>query len=156
MKKIITTVIAMLMVVSFVSAIELLDPVAIHNIGYYSYQEGHLNLAEALFTKAISLDDSYEKAYASRALVRFELENYEGAIQDFEKLVEFDSLNAQYWYDLGINYIANFRYGTNDINDFCKGMGAYENVLLINNNYAHVNENLNVLYEIRDNFGLTC
>jgi tetratricopeptide (TPR) repeat protein len=52
-------------------------------------------VAELDSSKAITLDHTYGKAYARRAYARRELQNYSGALQDFEKSVTLDPNNKE-------------------------------------------------------------
>ena len=54
------------------------------------------NQAIADCTSAITLDDSYLKAYLRRAKCYMELEKYEDAIRDYERLHRMDRSNFEY------------------------------------------------------------
>lgn len=136
------------------AATELTDPVAINNIGYFVYQHGEYRLAEAIFTQALALNPGYAKARENRAVVRNTLGDYAGASEDLVLLLGDDDGNVQYWYDLGVNKIAEFRAGSMDIDDFLAGYNAYARAAAIDKGYAHVSENLAVLDNIRAEFGI--
>ena len=54
------------------------------------------NQAIADCTSAVALDDSYVKAYLRRAKCYMELEKYEDAIRDYERLHRMDRSNFEY------------------------------------------------------------
>lgn len=143
-----------ILAVSVTAATELTDPLTIGNLGFYAYEQGELVLAEKLFLKALAEDPSYEHARFNLATLYNEQGRYGDAAAQLEILVGADANNVQYQYDLGVNYIANFRYGSQELVDFHQGIAAYEAAAVLDENYAHVQENLRVLYMIKEEFGL--
>lgn len=130
------------------AATELKDPVAVQNIGFYAYEQGEVELAEKLFNKAIELDPDYEHARTDLAVLLHEQERYVEAIEQLDALVQIDDSNPEYWYDMGVNLIAEFRV-EEEVENFYYGIEAYEQAAAIDNDYAHVQENLEVLYNLK-------
>ena len=147
-------VVFVLLGTSVFAATELSDPIMINNIGFYAYEQGNVQLAESLFRKAIALDEDYAKARENLAVLLNGLERYDEAAEQLEVLTQLDQGNTQYWYDLGVNYIADFRFGSQDLAHFYKGLAAYESAASIDDSYAHVQENIVVLNTIKEKFGL--
>ena len=151
MKKLFIIILALVAVSTTVlAATELTDVTTINNLGYYAYEQGDSQLAEKLFDKAISLDPTYEKARFNKAVLLNNQERYSEAMDELNLLTSLDANNVEYWYDLGVNTIASFRFVTNDIREFNEGIRAYEQAQESDANLAHIKENLEVLYRIRD------
>jgi len=129
------------------AATELKDPVAVQNIGFYAYEQGETELAEKLFNKAIEMDPNYEHARMDLAVLLHEEGRYVEAVQQLDALIQIDDSNPQYWYDMAVNLIAEFRE-ENEIENFYYGIEAYERAAAIDDDYAHVQENLRVLYNL--------
>ena len=62
----------------------------LYNRGISKFQKGVYESAATDFTEAIALKPDFEKAYFNRASVRYELKDYNGAIEDCKKV---ESLN---------------------------------------------------------------
>lgn len=152
MRAIIAIIIIVALAGTAYAATELTDPVAINNIGYYAYERGEYDLAQRLFQTAIANDPNYLKARENLAVLFHEQGMYDEAANELQALTRLEEDNAQYWYDLGVNLIANFRFGTRQIEDFHAGIRAYENAAQLNQDYAQVQENLAVLYAIKEEF----
>ena len=142
------TVLVALLAASTFAAVEIQDPVAIHNIGYFAYEQGEFELAQRLFERAIELDKNYEHARNSLAVLYHEQEQYADAARQLDALLQIDNQNVQYWYDLGVNLIAEFREH-NEVENFYYGLAAYEQAELLDADYAYLQENLQVLYSLR-------
>lgn len=147
-------IILLVLTMSVTAATELTDPVIIGNLGFYAYEQGEYGLAEKLFLKALVEDPAYEHARYNLATMYFEQERYGDAANELELLVTSNPASAQYQYDLGVNRIANFRYGTNKLDDFYKGITAYEAAAELDAGFAYVQDNLRVLYRIKEEFTL--
>lgn len=130
------------------AATELKDPVAVQNIGFYAYEQGELELAEKLFNKAIELNPEYEHARMDLAVLLHEQGRYVEAVKQLDALIQIDDSNPQYWYDMAVNLIAEFREH-DEVENFYYGIEAYEKAAEIDDDYAHVQENLEVLYRLR-------
>lgn len=139
---------------SVLGAVELTDPASLNALGYYLHQEGKKDIARGAFERALAQDPDFEEARSNLAVLLFEMEAYDAAETQYEILVEKNTNNVQYWYDLGVARIADFRYGTHDPDDFYEGMSAYEKASELDPNYEYVRENLAVLYRIVEEFNL--
>ncbi|MBR9703611.1 hypothetical protein GOV10_06220 [Candidatus Woesearchaeota archaeon] len=147
-------IVAVLLSASVLGAVELSDPDALNALGYYLYKEGKFEIARGAFEHAIYFEPSFEEARSNLAVLLFEMKEYDTAEKQYEFLVAIDENNVQYWYDLGVVRIADFRYGTNELDDFYEGLAAYERAEELNPNYEYVQENLVVLYRIAEEFNL--
>ncbi|MDA0919879.1 MAG: tetratricopeptide repeat protein [Planctomycetota bacterium] len=76
-----------------------------HNLGMaYEAQQRYAE-AEAEATTAITIDESYFKAYSTRAIARLQLGNPSGALNDFMKVIELDqdpAQQAEAWKQIGL------------------------------------------------------
>jgi tetratricopeptide (TPR) repeat protein len=63
-------------------------------------------LGQALdnFNQVLDLDKSYAPSYNGRGLVWDRFFNYEEAIKDFSKAIEFDTQNGVYWHNRACCY----------------------------------------------------
>ncbi len=87
----------------------------------YRYQ-GHYELAEAEFDKALTLRPDYPTAVFGRALSRFDAGRYGAAAEDFAGSQKFSDLEASAYLPLWL-YIAHARDGRLDV-AFLEGVGA--------------------------------
>ena len=154
MKFVTSTLVILVLVMSVTASTELTDPAIISNLGFYAYEKGEYMLAEKLFLKALAEDPDYERARFNLATVYYEQERYEEAGDELIVLGELNPKNVQYHYNLGVNLITNFRYGTHDLTDFYAEITAYETAAQLDAGFAHVQDNLRVLYIIREEFNL--
>lgn len=143
----ILAIVAIVSVLAMSAAATELDSALIGNLGFYAYEQGELELAEALFLRALAEDSAYEHARFNLATLYHQEGNYDGAIEQLQTLVELRPGNVQYQYDLGVNYIARFREDYL-VNDFHAGVAAYEAAAAIDAGFAHVQGNLEVLYNL--------
>lgn len=76
-----------------------------HNLSMVYEAQQRFAEAEAEATAAISLDDSYFKAFNTRAISRLQLGNAAGALADFMKVIELDQdpvRQAEAWKQMGL------------------------------------------------------
>jgi tetratricopeptide (TPR) repeat protein len=74
--------------------------------GYNSVQQGDLNSAVALYTKAIEIDPRYADAYQRRGLIHRARDNHDQALADFTKAIEVDDASAgAYYYSRGATHM---------------------------------------------------
>lgn len=69
------------------------------SIGYVYYYKGDMDSAIIKYTEAISLTNSYVRAYGDRGLVYMELDSLDLAISDFEFAA---NINCDYYLNLGL------------------------------------------------------
>ena len=125
---------------AFSSALELQPTFA---IGWYNFsrlekERGHHKIAEEYLNKAIQLEEDLTKAYFERALVRKALANKEGAIEDYNKIIELkgdDYLEAFYNRGLTKSMLGDF-HGA--LSDFNKAIEKYPNNPDLYKNRANV------------------
>lgn len=75
------------------------NPRKFYKVGEEFYENGKYEDAIDQFSKAIDVDPDYENAYAMRAKVYEDMENYEAAREDYERLGIFDETNEEYFYN---------------------------------------------------------
>ena len=153
-KIVIVGILLLVLSASVLGAVELRDPATLNALGYYLYKEGKHEIARGAFERAVEYDPDFEEARSNLAILLFEMGLYDAAERQYEILVDKNDNNVQYWYDLGVARIADFRYGARELDDFYEGLAAYERAAGIDPNYEHVQENLVVLYRIKNEFGL--
>ena len=68
------------------------------------------------------------------------VEDFEGAADCFNKIIELDAESYRAWYNLGISYFRLERIE--------KSLDAYRHALKINPNYEYIYYNIGLLYEI--------
>ena len=76
-----------------------------HNLSMVYEAQQRYPDAEAEATAAISIDESYFKAYSTRAIVRLQLGNSNGALSDFMRVIELDqdpTKQAEAWKQIGL------------------------------------------------------
>lgn len=83
--------------------------------------EGDYKKANALLDKAIKKNPKFRAALLNRGVNHSILENYKGAIADYQTLLEFDSDNALALFNLGNNY--------KKLKDYQNAISAYNQVL---------------------------
>ena len=135
------------------SSYEIDNPQLLQHLGFFAYQQGDVSLAEKLFRSATTTDPSYEHAKLDLAIILHERGDYQGAADELRTLTVLDEGNVMYWYDLGVNLIAQFKK-TGEVDLFLEGVTAYERAAQIDERYAFVQENLVVLYRVREELGI--
>ncbi len=158
MKRLLLTVIVLLVLIGSVSAYtvlvqEDLTPVELNNIAYYAYHDGDYAAAEAAYLAALALDPSYEKARYNLALLLFELERYEEAHPHFAQTLALAPGNAGYHFDYAANYVAWFRQlDRASAADFDHAIAEYDLVEQLSPGFPHAAENAAVLRAIKAEF----
>lgn len=64
------------------------------NVGTCCYNQGKWNDAELIYNQAITVNPYYVKALFKRAMTRYELQEYEGAMNDIKEAYNLDKSNA--------------------------------------------------------------
>jgi serine/threonine protein kinase/Tfp pilus assembly protein PilF len=98
-----------------------------HNLGMaYEAQQRYAE-AEAEATAAIAIDESYFKAYSTRAIARLQLGNPNGALNDFMRVIELDqdpAQQAEAWKQIGLIH--------HRANQSAQALAAYDKSLAAN------------------------
>lgn len=80
-------------------------PLAYVNLGDSYAELLNYNLAEANYTKAISLNSEYAHAYMNRGYVRLKAEEYENALVDMNKAIELNPGFSKVFYNRSCLYL---------------------------------------------------
>ena len=69
-----------------------------------SKHKGHLELAQARFTRALELDPNNAEAYSNRGAMYDDLNDYPAALADYARALELDPNNAAFYSNRGLTY----------------------------------------------------
>ena len=92
----------------------------------FQYPKQNFDKSIEYFTKAISIDPNYAKAYNSRGDIYEILKRYNEAIADYTKAISIKPYHAQYYYKRGSVYNKIEKYNE-AIADYTKAISIYPN-----------------------------
>ncbi|MER0438842.1 tetratricopeptide repeat protein [Emticicia sp. W12TSBA100-4] len=125
--------------------------------GNVAYKKGNYEEAIKFYTEAIEKTPKFADAYNNRARVKLELDNLEGAIQDFEKAVSIDDKFYMAKFNLAEAYsntdkleesLTLLKQISNQYKDSSFYYVTLSNVLIQKNNFAEANSNLAVALKL--------
>lgn len=90
-----------------------------HSIEYA--ENGEIDKAILSLNKAIEKNNHFRAALRNRAWLKHEIDDYNGAIEDYKEILQFDKDNTLSLYNLGLNYQM--------LEDFNKAIGYYSEAL---------------------------
>ncbi|MDD9810403.1 MAG: FRG domain-containing protein [Gammaproteobacteria bacterium] len=83
-------------------SVTLSSPLENFRAGNAAAQEGELNKAVGLYSKAVKNDRCYAEAYHGRAIAQFKLKKYEEALRDLDKAISLGPDKAAWYRNRGI------------------------------------------------------
>ncbi len=125
--------------------------------GNVAYKKGNYNEAIKFYTEAIEKTPKFADAYNNRGRVKLEMDNIEGAIQDFEKAVSIDDKFYMAKFNLSEAYsntgkleesLVLLKQISNQYKDSSFYYVTLSNVLIQKNNFAEANSNLAVALQL--------
>lgn len=75
-----------------------------YNQSIENAENGEIDKAILNLNKAIEKNHKFRAALRNRAWLKHEIEDYNGAIEDYEKILKFDKDNTLSLYNIGLNY----------------------------------------------------
>jgi tetratricopeptide (TPR) repeat protein len=121
--------------------------------GNVAYRKGNFDEAIKFYSEAIEKTPKFADAYNNRGRVKIELENLQGAIQDFEKAVSIDEKFYMAKFNLAEAYsnterleesLTLLKQISNQYKDSSFYYVTLSNVFIQKNNFAEANSNLAV------------
>lgn len=125
--------------------------------GNVAYKKGNYQEAIKFYTEAIDKTPKFADAYNNRGRVKLELDNLEGAIQDFETAVSIDDKFYMAKFNLAEAYsntnkleesLGLLKQISNQYKDSSFYYVTLSNVLIQKNNFADANSNLAVALKL--------
>jgi tetratricopeptide (TPR) repeat protein len=121
----------------------------LNDAAFFAYHDGKESAAEKLYRMALAQNPDYETARYNLATLLFQQGRFDEAIPELERLITLDPSNPGYHYDLAVNLIENIRQHQKGLEEFDRAISEYQAADELSPGYAHVKENLEVLYRIR-------
>ena len=120
----------------------------LNNLGYY-YRDLNPIFAEEYFVKAIEIDQNYENALNNLAILYNNLQLYGRASDVLRKLVEIDSDNINYNYDLAVNLGQKYYKENGTYSDIIEAIKHFKIVYNLNPDFEHVLDNIQVMDQVK-------
>ena len=94
----------LILVISVLTSCDLMHKDKLYNNSIDEYKKGNVESAIALLDRVIKKDSKYRPAIFNRAVYKTNIQDIEGAKNDYKLLLEFDSDNTESLYNLGLLY----------------------------------------------------
>lgn len=114
--------------------------------GNNQIKQNYLELAESAYKRAVELDDRYERAwYALGSLYSYELNEYEKAVECFEKALEISTKSLDTMFNLARAY-----YGAYESD---KAIEMYDRIISVSNSSEKKSQAEDLKRQILDGYG---
>jgi tetratricopeptide (TPR) repeat protein len=115
------------------------NPALYQGIGYYYYKHAELEKATQNFFIAATMDNSFEAPRRALAIIYYQKGNHLSAIKYLKELIALNNYNPNYWYDLGINIVDEYRVSGQG--DLQLAITAFENAEKLSPGFSYAKRN---------------